>query len=142
MKTLTFLAAALCVGLAGLAHAADTVIVPVNKITAEGVGEKAGTIELSSTGTGVSMAVDVTGVPDGEHGFHVHEKCDCRPGMKDGKEAAGIAAGGHFDPASSKSHKGPDAGGHEGDLPKLMAKDQAIKQTVSLSKLKMADLTG
>ena len=60
------------------------------------------------------------GLTPGEHGFHLHEKDSCGPGEKDGKPAAGIAAGGHYDPAATKAHKGPGGGGHKGDLPKLV----------------------
>ena len=46
--------------------------------------------------------------PTGERGFHVHEKGDCGPGMKDGKMDAGRAPPAqHFDPEGKKSHKGP-----------------------------------
>ena len=46
------------------------------------------------------------GLPPGEHGFHIHEKGDCGPGMNQGKLAAGFAAGGHYDPAHTKKHLG------------------------------------
>ena len=46
----------------------------------------------------------LSGLPPGQHGFHVHEKDDCGPGMNQVKPAAGFAAGGHYDPAHTKKH--------------------------------------
>jgi Cu-Zn family superoxide dismutase len=55
-------------------------------------------VVISEGKGGVSFKVSVTGLPKGQRGFHVHEKGDCGPGMKDGKMTAGIAAGEHYDP--------------------------------------------
>src|SRR3546814_9697184 len=45
--------------------------------------------------------------PPGPHGFHVHAKGSCGPGPgDDGKPAAGIAAGGHYDPRHTGKHLG------------------------------------
>lgn len=129
--------------LAGATSAsAQDVTVDINKISASGVGEKIGTIALSEAAKGVTFKVSVTGIPAGEHGFHVHEKGDCGPGDKDGKMQAGIAAGGHFDPETTKSHKGPEGEGHKGDLPKLNATAKGIDQTVTAPRLKLADIGG
>ena len=114
----------------------------INRVTADGVGKALGTATLSEGASGLSIKLDVSGVADGEHGFHVHEKGDCGPSMKDGKMTAANAAGAHYDPKGSKSHKGPDGTGHEGDLPKLMAKAGKIEQTVTVKDLKLADVAG
>jgi superoxide dismutase, Cu-Zn family len=116
--------------------------IKINAISPEGIGKPLGSIDLTESDGGVSMAVSISGVADGEHGFHVHEKGDCGPGTKDGKTQAGLAAGGHFDPKSTKSHKGPGGGGHEGDLPKLTAADGKIDQTVTIEGVKLADFSG
>ena len=39
------------------------------------------------------------GLPQGEHGFHLHENPSCEPAMKEGKPQAAAGAGSHFDPA-------------------------------------------
>ena len=44
---------------------------------------------------------------------------------------AGVAAGDQYDPAGTKSHKGPKAGGHKGDLPALNATAKGTNQTVT-----------
>jgi superoxide dismutase, Cu-Zn family len=116
--------------------------VEINAVTVEGVGNSIGTAMLSDSENGLTIKVDVSGVADGEHGFHVHEKGDCSPSEKDGKMAAANAAGPHFDPKATKSHKGPEGAGHEGDLPKLVAKDGKISESVTVKELKLADVAG
>ena len=116
--------------------------VEINAITAEGTGKSLGSVSLSETDGGVAMKVSVSGIADGDHGFHVHEKGDCGPGEKDGKTEAGLAAGSHYDPHATKSHKGPDGGGHEGDLPKLTATGGKIDQTVTIKGVKLAEIAG
>ena len=54
----------------------------------------------------------------------------------------GGAAGPHYDPEGKKSHKGPEAAGHRGDLPVLIAKANGVNQTVTAPRLKMEDVTG
>lgn len=127
---------------AAVALAADSRTVEIRKITSEGVGEQIGTVTVSQAGEALSLKVAVTGIPAGEHGFHVHETGDCGPAMKDGKTQAGLAAGAHYDPAAKKSHKGPHGPGHEGDLPKLTATSDGIDQTVSAERLTLADIEG
>lgn len=121
---------------------AQQMTVDINRISATGIGDKIGTAVISENKTGVSFKVDAKGVAKGQHGFHVHEKGDCGPAMKDGKMAAGEAAGPHYDPEGSKSHKGPKQQGHKGDLPALKATDKGISQTVTAPRLKMADIQG
>lgn len=116
--------------------------VEVNAVDAKGIGKSLGTAILSESAEGLTIKVDVSGMSDGEHGFHVHEKGDCGPSLKDGKMTAANAAGPHYDPDASKSHKGPDGAGHKGDLPKLVAKYGMIKQTVEMKQLKLSDVRG
>ena len=82
---------------------AQQLTVEINRISDNGVGEKIGTVVVSEGQGGVSFKIAVTGLPKGQRGFHVHEKGDCGPAMKDGKMTAGIAAGEHFDPGRKKS---------------------------------------
>ena len=121
---------------------AQQMTVDINRISDTGIGEKIGTAQVSEGKGGVSFKLAVTGLPPGPRGFHVHEKGDCGPAMKDGKMTAGIAAGEHFDPEAKKSHKGPKGAGHKGDLPALNATAKGINQTVTASRLKLADVQG
>lgn len=116
--------------------------VEINAVSAEGVGKSLGSVSISESNGGVSLKVSVSGVADGDHGFHVHEKGDCGPAMKDGKPVAAQAAGPHFDPKGTKSHKGPGGGGHDGDLPKLVATAGKIDQTVTIEGIKLDDIAG
>src|SRR5215831_5700859 len=104
---------------AGVAHAAKSVKVDMTFISPDGTGKSAGTVTLKETKEGVMLEPKLKGLPPGEHGFHLHENGSCEAAEKEGKKVAGQAAGGHFDPATTKAHEGPEGGGHKGDLPKL-----------------------
>jgi superoxide dismutase, Cu-Zn family len=133
--------AALLVASTGLASA-QQLTVDINRISKDGVGDKIGTVVVSESKKGASFKVSVKGLPAAQRGFHVHEKGDCGPGMKDGKMEAGIAAGEHYDPEGHKSHKGPKGTGHKGDLPLLKGTASGIEQTVAAPRLKLADIKG
>lgn len=61
----------------------------------------------------VEVKVELTGVPAGVHGFHVHEKGDCSDDAK--------AAGGHFNP-TGMAHGAPAASTHHaGDFGNVTA---------------------
>lgn len=65
-------------------------------------------------GDHVMVHVKLSGLkPNGEHGFHVHEKGDCSSGD-------GLSTGGHFNP-TAKPHGAQDADHHAGDMPSLKA---------------------
>jgi Cu-Zn family superoxide dismutase len=74
----------------------------------------AGTVKLTQVADGgVDVQVDLTGVPAGVHGFHVHDKGDCGDN--------GNAAGGHFNPATTE-HGAPDMPPHHaGDFGNVTA---------------------
>lgn len=116
--------------------------VEITAISAEGTGKSLGSVSLSETEAGLTLQVRVAEMADGDHGFHVHEKGNCGPGEKNGKTEAGLAAGPHYDPHATKSHKGPSGGGHDGDLPKLTAAGGKIDQTVTVKGIKLADIAG
>src|SRR2546428_716644 len=70
--------------------------VPVTLISAEGSGKAIGSLTFKDTSKGLQIAAELSDLPPGEHGFHMHEQPSCGPGDKDGKKAAGVGAGGHF----------------------------------------------
>jgi Cu-Zn family superoxide dismutase len=93
----------------------------INSITATGVGRPLGTVTFIDSADGLAITPKLSGLPSGDHGFHIHDRGDCRPGMNQGKLAAGFAAGGHYDPGRTKKHLGPlSTAGHRGDLPVLV----------------------
>ena len=72
LLALSFVCCALWIG-AGVAPA-DSVKVPVNKITDDGVGEAIGFITFADDGKGgVDVLVDIVGISEGEHGMHVQQ---------------------------------------------------------------------
>ena len=118
--------------------------VTINKIDVKGVGSEIGTVHFADIpGDGLKIMTDLKGLPRGKHGFHVHEKPDCGPGEKDGKMAAGMAAGGHLDPMKTGKHEGPMGMGHQGDLPVLAVNKKGVaKEELTAPHLKVADLIG
>ena len=137
------LALAAGTGFAAIALAEPTTV-SMNLIAAEGGGAPIGTIALEDSSDGLVLKPNLKGLPPGEHGFHLHANPSCAPGEQDGKMAAGIGAGGHFDPHETKKHLGPDAeGGHQGDLPVLkVAGDGSATGTLVAPHLKLADMIG
>lgn len=132
----------LAIAVVATTAAAAEVKVPMSSITASGVGQSIGDITIVESSAGLEFKVNVSGIPDGEHGFHVHEKGNCGPGEKDGKPVAGIAAGGHYDPSATKTHQGPDQAGHLGDLPKLTSSGGKISGSVKIAAVTLADVAG
>ena len=133
-----FLAATTC------AQAADDkTTVQMNMIDVYGLGKEVGTIVIIDTQYGALLTPSLTGLPPGVHGFHVHEKDNCGPDLKDGYKQAGLAAGGHLDPQSTGRHEGPYGSGHLGDLPPLYVTADGMANTPVLApRMKRADFSG
>ncbi len=101
------------------AAAADSDVI-INLVDAKGTEQNVGNIKITETKYGLLFTPDLSSLPPGVHGFHIHENGSCGPAMKDGVPVAGLAAGGHFDPQRTKKHLGPyNDEGHLGDLPAL-----------------------
>ena len=64
-------------------------------------------VTFSQSGDKLMISAELTGCPEGEHGFHIHEKGECGD---DGK-----AAGAHWDP----TEVGTDDPAHLGNLAKI-----------------------
>jgi len=99
--------------------AAAQVSVPMALVTEQGMGAAIGTVTLLDSPGGLVVTPDLTGLPPGSHGFHVHARGDCGVTLTDGKPVPAGAAGGHFDPDGTGKHLGPTGAGHRGDLPVL-----------------------
>ena len=126
----------------GIAHADYTVA--MKSIDANGVGKSIGTVKIAAAPSGgVTFTPNLKGLPAGERGFHVHQNADCGPKDKDGRPAAGEAAGPHWDPDKAGKHAGPKGGGHKGDIPALeVATNGSATKAVTAPNLKLADLSG
>jgi superoxide dismutase, Cu-Zn family len=81
-----------------------------------------GSVEMTETASGmVHVVVRAEGVPEGVHGFHVHETGDCNidTGFK--------SAGGHL--ARGKEHGIESSGGpHPGDFPNIHVGENGVLQ--------------
>ena len=118
-------------------------IVVVNLISEAGVGKIIGTIKLTDSDKGLIVDPDLGELAPGVHGFHIHENPSCAAGEKEGKKVAGLGAGGHFDPAKSARHEGPEGHGHHGDLPALEVNaDGSATRALLAPRLKLQDIVG
>ncbi|HEY6010209.1 MAG TPA: superoxide dismutase [Cu-Zn] SodC [Nitrospirota bacterium] len=122
--------------------AADTVV-HMNLLTEQGTGKDIGIITISEGPLGLMFTPKLAGLTPGLHGFHIHQNPDCSAAMKDGKMVPGLAAGGHYDPAGTGRHEGPEGKGHLGDLPALTV-DNSGEATgaVVAPRLKPTDVIG
>ena len=78
-------------------------------------GNPAGTVTFTQLGEGkVKVVADLTGLPPGQHGFHIHEKGDMSsPDL--------MSTGGHFNP-HGHPHGGPSTSPvHAGDFGNITA---------------------
>ena len=88
---------------------AATVLKAVAEMQATEGNQASGTVTFTQAEGGVRVVAQFESVPEGDHGFHIHEFGDCSSG--DGK-----SAGGHYNPGGNP-HAGPDAAKrHVGDL--------------------------
>ena len=73
-----------------------------------------GTVHFQELSNGrVEVQVDLSGVPAGVHGFHVHDKGDCGDN--------GNAAGGHFNPSGAMHAAPTTVPHHAGDFGNVTA---------------------
>jgi Cu-Zn family superoxide dismutase len=129
-------------GLTALPAWAD-LAVDVRVVSTDGVGDSIGTVTFSDSEQGLVIKPDFKQLTPGAHGFHIHQNPSCEPNEKDGKKVAAGAAGGHYDPASSGKHEGPEGHGHHGDLPALLVNDAGVaNQAIVAPRLKLADVKG
>ncbi|MEL6248092.1 MAG: superoxide dismutase [Cu-Zn] SodC [Cyanobacteria bacterium J06648_16] len=114
---------------------------PVNLTSADGMGTAVGTVSMTNSEYGLLIKPDLTGLPAGIHGFHIHTNPDCGPAEKDGSTVPGLAAGGHFDPTNAGEHAGPYGDGHLGDLPPLyVAADGTATTPVLAPRVSVSDV--
>jgi Cu-Zn family superoxide dismutase len=71
-------------------------VLPVHNINGFGVGDKIGTIRLIDSPDGLRVEANISGLPPGYNGMHMHEKPSCDAGLKGMARIAGMAAGGHY----------------------------------------------
>lgn len=132
-----------CMAMAACGAAMADFTVPMNIVDEKGIGKAVGQVVISETPYGVVFSPALSGLPQGVHGFHVHENPNCEAREKDGKMVPALAAGGHYDPAATKRHGQPWSDGHLGDLPPLYVDGNGTAGNPVLApRLKLADLKG
>ncbi len=116
--------------------AATAIQVQMTEATLAGPGQSVGFVVVRDSSEGAVFALNLTGLPPGEHGFHVHETASCQPGSDNGDVAPAGAAGGHWDPDGTGQHLGPYGEGHLGDLPVLqVSADGTAQQSLTAPRI-------
>ena len=132
MRVSTALAVAAGLATAGIVlsipASAEEAVFVMRKVDGNGVGPPIGRVTLRDSPEGLVLQADLRDLPPGEHGFHFHEKPDCRPSIEDGKPLAAGRSGDHFDPENTGKHLGPTGSGHLGDLPLLQVNDDGTAE--------------
>lgn len=92
--------------------------------TAAGVPAGRAVLKELPNGAGVEIAIQVQDMAPGLHGFHIHAHgaCAAGPDAATGEVVPFGAAGGHFDPYSTRNHGRPGQSPHEahaGEAPNI-----------------------
>lgn len=84
-----------------------------------------GTVTFREADDAVVLRIALSGLPPGEHGFHIHEGSSCGP---DSTGTPGGAAGGHFNPLVTEHGAPSDSrtDRHAGDLGNVVANEEGI----------------
>ncbi|GGD78616.1 superoxide dismutase family protein [Croceicoccus mobilis] len=125
-KTVSLFAAASALALSACGEPADTTPetetaepaeAPAQTATAmlkDTDGNDVGTATATETADGLAIALNVTGMPAGEHGAHIHTTGDC-------SAADFTSAGGHWNPMDVNHGTESEAPNpHAGDMPNLV----------------------
>jgi len=83
-----------------------------------------GIVNFERTDEGTKVDVQVTGLTEGQHGFHIHQYGDCTA-------PDGTSAGGHFNPDDMNHSSRESEKRHMGDMGNLMSEGE--NQTATLS---------
>ena len=89
--------------------------------TQPSMGHVMGNVTFTQKGDKVMIHAELTGLPPGSHGIHIHEKGDISaPDL--------MSAGGHYDPDMHKMHGAPNTAAmvHAGDLGNITADSRGM----------------
>jgi Cu-Zn family superoxide dismutase len=128
----TFLTVAVALAFTTLGLRAQMQHVPIKDAKGNDVG-----MAMISAGkpSGIQIALDVKGLPPGEHAIHLHATGVCEPPF--------TTAGGHFNPASKKHGLQNPEGHHAGDMMNFtVGKDGKSTATVNNADVTMKTVAG
>lgn len=115
---------------AGVGVAQDEDQISADVVTADGTA--AGTVTFRQLEHGLLITADLTNLPEGPHGFHIHEKGVCEGDFQ--------SAGGHYAPRDNDHGYDNEDGFHAGDLPNIYAEaDGTAKADVFVPWLTLAE---
>ena len=96
-------------------------------------GQTVGDATLTQMAHGVVIVAELSGLPPGPHGMHIHAVAKCEP-------PAFTSAGGHFNPTGHKHGYNAEGGPHMGDLPNvIVASDGKATVDVWVADLSLGD---
>jgi superoxide dismutase, Cu-Zn family len=98
-------------------------------------GVRVGDARFRDDGNNVRVQVDVSGMPPGFHGFHVHAIALCEG------EGGFASAGGHLTQPAGHPHAGAEHANHAGDMPSLyVANDGTGSASFIVDRFTIAEL--
>ena len=110
LVTTTALAAvALAAPASATSHEGGMMSAKATMMSAE--GQEIGTVTFDENGNGVLIQATLSGLPPGEHAFHIHQTGSCENDFQ--------AAGDHYAPEGHQHGVLNPEGAHAGDLPNL-----------------------
>ncbi|ETW12438.1 copper/Zinc superoxide dismutase [Roseivivax marinus] len=95
-------------------------------------GTEVGQVDIYETVEGLLFHVEATGMPEGAHGFHVHQTGECSDDF--------TSAGDHYQPGGNGHGLMSEEGAHAGDLPNVFADDSGnVRADLTSARLSMED---
>ncbi|SFD70619.1 superoxide dismutase family protein [Roseivivax sediminis] len=133
MFTRTLAASTAALFVAGAAFAQDGEMEPAAMATLmDQSGTEVGQVEIFETNDGLLFSLEATGIPEGGHGFHVHETGECSGDF--------TSAGDHYAPGGNSHGLMAEGGPHAGDLPNVYAGMEGnVRADVTSSVLSLED---